>query len=82
LENGDIEADYCNDQISSTNDGSLVEETTPDPNPQVVWQMTVQYANQYRAFREPSPYPGVTWSADALHFQAEHASHPKSEMVR
>jgi hypothetical protein len=73
LDNGNIEADYCDTGVGN----AIIQETTQGADPQVVWQMTVDGNTQYRAFREPSLYPGVTWSADALHFQAEHATHPK-----
>jgi arylsulfate sulfotransferase len=74
LANGDMEADYCS--VGNTAE-SVVQESTPGQNPQIVWQLnTTNVTSQYRAFREPSPYPGVTWSAAAQLFQAEHATHP------
>lgn len=41
--------------------GSIVMEVTQTSNPQVVWQMRMDGANAYRAYRIPSLYPGVTW---------------------
>jgi arylsulfate sulfotransferase len=41
--------------------GSIVMEVTQISNPQVVWQMRMDGANAYRAYRVPSLYPGVTW---------------------
>ncbi len=74
LANGNIEADFTQ---PLNNGGSIIQESTPGPNPQIVWQMSATNdTQQYRAFREPSPYPGVTWSAAAQLFQAEHATHP------
>jgi arylsulfate sulfotransferase len=74
LANGDMEADYCS--VGNTAE-SVVQESTPGQNPQIVWQLdTTNGTSEYRAFREPSPYPGVTWSAAAQLFQAEHATHP------
>jgi hypothetical protein len=70
LDNGDIEADYCG--MAS---GSIVVETTPGANPQTVWSMSSSN-NDYRSHRIGSFYPGVTWTSDALKFQAEHATHP------
>jgi hypothetical protein len=79
LANGNIEADYCNDQVSPSVVDSIVQESTPGADPQLVWQMKVNNYTQYRAFREPSFYPGVSWSAAALRFQAEHATHPANK---
>ncbi len=77
LPNGNIEADFTQDLSSG---GSLIQETTPGANPQLVWQMsTTNDTHEYRAFREPSPYPGVTWSAAAQQFQSEHATHPDNK---
>ncbi len=74
LPNGNIEADYTD--VNDTNN-SLIVESTQGASPTVVWQMsTTNETTQYRAFRQPSPYPGVTWSAAAQQFQAEHATHP------
>ncbi len=71
LANGDIEADYC-----GVVGGSLIQETTPGNSPQVVLSMKTPSLVLYRAHRVPSPYPGVTWSGEALRFQAAHATHP------
>jgi hypothetical protein len=74
LQNGNIEADYTD--VNDTNN-SLIVESTQGVNPTAVWQMsTTNETPQYRAFRKPSPYPGVTWSAAAQKFQADHAIHP------
>jgi arylsulfate sulfotransferase len=74
LPNGNIEADYTD--VNDTNN-SLIVESTQGATPTVVWQMSATNGDsQYRAFRQPSPYPGVTWSAAAQQFQAEHATHP------
>lgn len=40
---------------------SVVQEVSPAPVPQVVWEMDIGGANAYRAYRVPSLYPGVTW---------------------
>jgi arylsulfate sulfotransferase len=40
---------------------SQVMEVTQDANPSVVWQMDINGANAYRAYRIPSLYPGVQW---------------------
>jgi len=68
LANGDIESDYC--AIST---GAVIQETTQGATPQLVWQATTPGTSVYRGFRVPSLYPGITWSADALKFQADHA---------
>jgi arylsulfate sulfotransferase len=74
LQNGNIEADYTD--VNDTNN-SLIVESTQGVNPTAVWQMnTTNATTQYRAFRQLSPYPGVTWSAAAEQFQADHATHP------
>jgi hypothetical protein len=73
LANGDIEADYC-----AANNGSVIQEVTGDESAQIVYTITTPGISMYRAHREPSFYPGVTWSTDALRFQAEHATHPNS----
>jgi len=41
--------------------GSIVMEVTQTPNPEIVWQMRMDGANAYRAYRVPSLYPGITW---------------------
>jgi arylsulfate sulfotransferase len=71
LGNGNLEADYTASDAGT----SRIEEYTQGSNSQIVWQMKTSEP-QYRAFRRSSPYPGVTWSAEALSFQAEHATHP------
>jgi hypothetical protein len=71
LANGDVEADYCDYPVGTT----TVQEFTSGSDPQLVWKLTTAN-HEYRAFRVPSLYPGVSWSTTALHFQAEHATHP------
>ena len=57
LANGDLEADFCADK-----DGSVVQELHGfQGTQQVVWQAMTPGANQYRAERLPSLYPGVQW---------------------
>jgi arylsulfate sulfotransferase len=41
---------------------SRVEEVTPDTNPTLVWQMDIDGASAYRAYRIPSLYPGMLWT--------------------
>jgi len=41
---------------------SRVEEMTQDGSGTVVWQMDINGANGYRAYRIPSLYPDVTWT--------------------
>lgn len=55
LANGDYEVDFCAPVA-----GALVQELNPATQT-VVWQATTPGANQYRAFRLPSLYPGVQW---------------------
>jgi arylsulfate sulfotransferase len=78
LSNGNIEQDLCNNPTTPGLTQALIQESTLGSNPQLVLQMAV-VNNQYRAFREPSPYPGVTWSAAALRLQAAHATHPAQQ---
>jgi hypothetical protein len=57
LANGDMEANFCGDTA-----GSVVQELKgPDGAQQVVWQAATKGANQYRAERLSSLYPGVQW---------------------
>jgi arylsulfate sulfotransferase len=57
LANGDLEANFCGDTA-----GSVVQELKgPDGAQQVVWEAVTKGANQYRAERLPSLYPGVQW---------------------
>jgi arylsulfate sulfotransferase len=72
LSNGNLEADYC--QVNNTTN-TIVQETTQGEDPQVVLKMSVNGSTQYRAFRQSSLYPGVTWTSEALQFQAKHADH-------
>ncbi len=41
---------------------SRVQEVTQDGNGTLVWQMDINGANGYRAYRIPSLYPDVTWT--------------------
>jgi len=41
---------------------SRITEVTQDATAAVVWQMDINGANAYRAYRIPSLYPGVTWT--------------------
>ncbi len=75
LANGNIEQDLCNGPPNGSAVQAFIQESTTGANPQPVWQMTVP-EDQYRAYREPSLYPGVTWSTAALRMQAKHATHP------
>jgi len=59
LANGDVEFDEC--ALSTSPAQAVVSELTNQPNPQTVWQMTIQGNFAYRAFRIPSLYPGVQW---------------------
>lgn len=54
LPNGDIEADFC-----APVTGSVVQEL--GDGSQVVWQANTPHADQFRALRLPSLYPGVQW---------------------
>ena len=57
LANGDLEVDFCADP-----QGALVQELREINGVQgVVWQAVTAGANQYRADRLPSLYPGVQW---------------------
>jgi arylsulfate sulfotransferase len=57
LANGDVEYDLC----GLNPIGSLVREVTMENDPQTVWSLSLQGNYFYRAFRIPSPYPGVQW---------------------
>jgi arylsulfate sulfotransferase len=62
LSNGNVEFDI-NDPTQQPNPslGSEVQEVTQTSPPQIVWELDVDGANAYRAYRVPSLYPGVTW---------------------
>jgi len=60
LANGNVEFDMSEPFFNNPS-GSQVMEVTQTANPEVVWQMNIQGANAYRAYRIPSLYPGVTW---------------------
>jgi arylsulfate sulfotransferase len=55
LANGDIHVDFC-----APLSGTIVQELDPTAT-QVIWQGSTADANQYRADRLPSLYPGVQW---------------------
>jgi arylsulfate sulfotransferase len=59
LANGDIESDACG--LSMAKATSQVLEVTNQPNPQPVWNMTVNNSYAYRSYRMSSLYPGVQW---------------------
>ena len=63
-ENGDIEYDIASDLNNPQT--STIQEVTSEPNPQLVWQMTIKGLLAYRGFRIPSLYPGVVWSQSAV----------------
>ena len=60
LANGNVEFDMSQ-PFPQDPSGSLVTEVTQTTNPEIVWQMTIQGSNAYRAYRIPSLYPGVAW---------------------
>lgn len=57
LKNGHIEYDLC----GLLSGQSQAFEVTNDPNPQTVWNLTLNHNFAYRAYRLPSLYPGVQW---------------------
>lgn len=57
LNNGDLEYDLCAEPGYT----GILREVTYQPQPQMVWQMTVTKSNVYRGNRIPSLYPGVQW---------------------
>ena len=57
LGNGDFE--YT---LAGTTGGSQIYEVTNSSSPQTVWEMTMPGTNVYRAYRQPSLYPGVQWT--------------------
>ncbi len=52
----DLEYDLCG--VGTNSD---VFEVTPDTQAQTVWHLHSQGTPLYRAFRQPSLYPGVQW---------------------
>jgi arylsulfate sulfotransferase len=60
LENGDVEFDMTQ-PFTQDPTSSLVMEVSQTDIPSVVWQMNIEGANAYRAYRIPSLYPGVAW---------------------
>ncbi len=78
LPNGDVEFDFCAGNVNGTPEGYIAE-YTQGANAQLVFSLLSSGQEEYRAFRRGSLYPGVTWSAAALKFQLEHATHPKKK---
>jgi arylsulfate sulfotransferase len=64
LANGDLEYDVAFDV--NTPNQSFIQEVTPGPTPQLVWQLNVTGQLAYRGFRIPSLYPGVEWTQSAI----------------
>jgi len=60
LGNGDIEFNESSLGLTSPFRAAVFE-ITQQPNPQIVWQMSITGSFAYRAFRMPSLYPGVQW---------------------
>ncbi len=58
LPNGDVEYDLCG---LVGNPGSQIFEVTDQPDPQTVWNLTINNRHAYRSYRLPSLYPGVQW---------------------
>jgi arylsulfate sulfotransferase len=59
LSNGNLEFDVAADQTSS---GSYIQEVTPGPSPELVWQMNIGAGQlAYQGYRIPSLYPGIQW---------------------
>jgi hypothetical protein len=50
----------------NTPNESFIQEVTPEPIPQLVWQLNVTGQLVYRGFRIPSLYPGVQWAQSAI----------------
>ena len=59
LANGNIEFDECDTSFSPATADVL--EVVQELNPRVVWHMNLVGKFAYRAFRQPSLYPGVQW---------------------
>jgi arylsulfate sulfotransferase len=57
--NGNVEFDINAPLLQSF--ASQVQEITSTTSPQIVWQMTINPLNAYRAYRIASLYPGVSW---------------------
>jgi arylsulfate sulfotransferase len=64
LANGDLEYDVAYDL--NTPNQSYIQEVTPGPTPQLVWQLNVAGQLAYRGFRITSLYPGVEWTQSAI----------------
>jgi arylsulfate sulfotransferase len=57
--NGDVEFDEG--ILPDSPWKAVVQEVTPNMNPQLVWQLEVDQQPGYRIYRLPSLYPGVQW---------------------
>jgi hypothetical protein len=64
LDNGNLEYDVAFDV--NTPNVSYIQEVTPEPNSQLLWQMNVTGQLMYRGFRITSLYPGVVWTQAAI----------------
>jgi hypothetical protein len=62
LSNGDLEYDVA---LAIPN-LSYIQEVTPQPTSQLVWQMNIAGQLAYRGFRIPGMYPGVEWTPAAI----------------
>jgi arylsulfate sulfotransferase len=84
LDNGNLEYDVAFDV--NTPDVSYIQEVTPEPSSQLVWQMNVTGQLMYRGFRLTSLYPGVVWTQAAIatanaNATPQPARRPASEQV-
>jgi arylsulfate sulfotransferase len=64
LPNGNIEYDVALNV--NTPNLSFIQEVTPEPTSELVWQLNVAGQLAYRGFRIPSLYPGVEWTQSAI----------------
>jgi hypothetical protein len=75
LANGDIEYNLSAHTIGTSSTNSVIQETTVGPNPSIVWELDDATEQFYRGFRNPSLYPGVTWSEGAGLTEAQRKAH-------
>jgi len=61
LPNGNVELDLPQPFALPNTSSRVLEVTSDQPNPKIVWQMDVSPGNAYRSTRIPSLYPGVQW---------------------